>query len=377
MKIFQITQAFGGGVFFSVSNICNGLSEQGHEVTLIFSEREELPKDYQKYLRPNIKLTPLPMCTSIHPWYDLKSLAALYKIFKKNKPDVIHLHSSKAGALGRVAAWMAGLQKNTFYSPRGLAFLRKDVSSFQKALFEKIEWLLAKFGGQIIACSQSELQEVQVKVSSERAVLIENAVDMSPIPEKNYELQTQHIVIGTVGRISPQKNPREFLELAKKFNNNGVKFIWVGGGGEGEILKEFKDIGIEVTGWVTRQEVLKILGQMDIYVQTSLWEGMPLAVIEAQAAGVPTVVRNAVGNRDVVSSGENGFIVDDFPQLEKFVGQLIDNAEMRKRLGQNARSTALKRFSLDRLLSELVPLYEAACAKQAMCETNISDKKAS
>lgn len=98
----------------------------------------------------------------------------------------------------------------------------------------------------------------------------------------------------------------------------------------------------------------------NICVQTSLWEGMPITVIEAMVAGIPVVVTDVVGNRDVVAPGESGFVAQDEDELAYYVEKLVKNPVLRQEMGRCAREIAIKRFSLDRLIKELVEIYHTA-----------------
>jgi len=115
---------------------------------------------------------------------------------------------------------------------------------------------------------------------------------------------------------------------------------------------------IEVTGWLPREALMQRLSQTDVFLMPSLWEGMPLALIEAQAAGIPAVVSDVVGCRDVVVNGETGFVCKTTDELIEKTQFLINNSELRYRLGENAARLARIRFDVNRLNRELLDIYE-------------------
>src|SRR5690606_9712262 len=157
------------------------------------------------------------------------------------KPDIIHLHSSKAGVLGRIASILFPKVK-VFYTPHGYAFTREDISKFKKKLYWNIEKYVTKiFGGTTIACGDTEY-EYALNIGP--AVLVRNSV--KPITIKNEdkdELEDREVLIGTIGRISAQKNPKLFNEIARHFPD--IKFIWIG---DGELKNSLTSRNITVTG---------------------------------------------------------------------------------------------------------------------------------
>ena len=114
---------------------------------------------------------------------------------------------------------------------------------------------------------------------------------------------------------------------------------------------------MSIAGWLPRAGVYAELAMVDIFVLPSLWEGMPLALIEAQVAGLPAVVSNVVGNRDVVIDGETGFVCDSDQEFITKTRLLIDDADLRLKMGQAAREMAAKRFSVERMHREMMAVY--------------------
>ncbi len=355
MKILHVCESFAGGNFSSVTQICNGLVKCGHEVHLGFSRRPETVAHFSAYLHPDVRLHELHMVRSIDPITDVRSLLDLLALIREVNPGVIHLHSSKAGFLGRVAAFLSGRSRTVFYSPRGLSFLQQDVSRGHRKLFQCLEWGAARLGGTIIACSQGELGQVRAHIGPRRVLLIENAVDVAMVVPKKQRADGK-VRIGTAGRISAARNPKLFAALAQRLRRDEVEFVWIGGGDEQD-CRWLKDAGVRVTGWLPRQEALVHVAELDIYVQTSLWEGMPIAVIEAQVAGIPAVVTDVLGNRDIIAHGETGFIGREESEMADYLARLIEQPQTRTAFGRCARERALVRFNVERLLDELIAAY--------------------
>lgn len=356
MRVLQVCESFGGGNFSSVSQICNGLAERGHEVHLGYSRRAETPGDFATHLHPAVVLHELKMTRSISPLIDLRALFDLMALIRRLDPEVIHLHSSKAGFLGRLAAFLLGRIGTLFYSPRGLSFLQQDASPAKRRLFRWLEWGAARLGGTLVACSRGELEQIRVNIAPRSELLIENAVPVVIVPPKS-ERGDDKVRIGTAGRISAARNPALFASLAHRLTRDDVEFVWIGGGDIAD-CERLQQAGVTVSGWLPRPQALAKVSGLDIYVQTSLWEGMPIAVIEAQVAGIPAVVTDILGNRDVVRDGETGFVCRNEEEMVAQLVKLICEPKTRTVMGQQARKLALVRFSVERLFDELLEAYQ-------------------
>ena len=117
--------------------------------------------------------------------------------------------------------------------------------------------------------------------------------------------------------------------------------------------------GVEVTGLLSRKDYLDRLADFDIYLQTSLWEGMPIALMEALIAGIPAVVTDVIGNRDVVNHGESGFLAKNFVELTDYISELIENNNLRQQMGKKRPDLSLRRFNFERFVDELLTVYDA------------------
>lgn len=353
----------GGGVANIMSLLAQAQIKQGDEVIVAHSIRPDTLQDQLGDLFPlPIERQELAMVTEIRPIEDLKSLTEIITLLKRINPDVIHLHSSKAGVLGRVAARLLGLQGRVFYTPHGLSFLRQDVSRLKQALFQGIERLMGNFGGTVVACSSSEANLVRQFVGHSRVVFVENSVDVGSIPAKQYLADAGNPVqIVTSGRICYPKAPWRFAKLAMETLQSNLKFKWLG---DGELRDELQvDQGklpenLEIAGWLQRNDLYTELLKADIFVLPSLWEGMPLALIEAQVIGLPCVVTDVTGCRDVVEDGVTGFVCKDDAQLLQKLQLLAADPALRQSMGNAARSKALSRFNVQRMASEMQLVYQ-------------------
>ena len=358
LRILQLTEAFEGGIFTSLTRLATVLAERGNEVHLAYSRRPQTPADVAAQVPSNVVLHEVAMRRAIDPRADWQGFLAVRRLLRGVQPDIVHLHSSKAGVLGRAAARASGLAAHTFYSPRGLSFLQEDHSAFARSTFRAIEWMSARLGGTVVACSASERALIDRHLRPRHVALVENAVDVEAVPMRTAR-GDDSIVIGIVGRITYARNAQLFAALARRFADPRVQFLWIGGGDAAERMA-LEQAGVVVTGWMSRQEALAAMARLDIYLHPSRWEGMPVALIESQVAGLPAVATDVVGNRDVVVPGVTGYLGHDLETLAAPLRALIDDRALRERMGARAREEALPRFNLKRLGDDLERLYAAA-----------------
>lgn len=359
MKIIHITEALGGGVAHSLSQLAKAQAADGHRVIVVHSMRPDTPVDLLPVLYPApIDRMVLPMVTAINPLADMKALWQIRSLLKTENPDVIHLHSSKAGVLGRLAASLTGKRDQVFYSPRGFAFLREDVSPGKQKLFLNLERVASKLGGTVIGCSGTEADLALAEVGHARTCLVENSVDLSAVPVASGSTDGRVRVV-TSGRICYQKAPWRFRDMVVGCADLPADFVWLGDGDlRADLMLDGSLPGdMRIAGWLPRAGVYAELATADIFVLPSLWEGMPLALIEAQAAGLPAVVSDVVGNRDVVIHGETGFVCQADAELLQKTRLLIEDADLRRRMGQAAREMAAVRFSVGRMHREMMAVY--------------------
>lgn len=356
IKIVHFVEAFGGGVYTYIKDLCNFLAVHDKtsccEIHLIYSpNRVEFDKEvFQKEINSNIFLHKLEMKREIDFLNDISIVSKTRKLLKKIKPDILHLHSSKASVIGRIASLGLIDRNKIFYSPHGYAFVQKNISEKKIFLYKVIEHLMPfLFGGVTVASGNTEF-EIAKKISD--SIIIRNGVNFS-LPEKLYkERQHNTFTVGTIGRLTPQKNPKAFNEIAKAMPD--VKFLWIG---NGELRDDITADNITVTGWIkTREELLSILNEIDIYIQVSLWEGLPISLLEAMAMRKPLIVTDVVGNKDCVESGFNGYVFDEINNAVEYINILKDKV-IRFEFGNNSFEKVFKEYNINKNFSDLVNIY--------------------
>ena len=351
-RIVHVVESFGAGTLSMVSAMANCQVWAGHAVTVIHSLREETPANWRALFAEGCEFIQLPMIRAIKPAADWRAGRELRAELRRLSPDIVHLHSSKAGALGRIVS-LFYRGPRWFFSPHGLSFLQRAEGRLKNTLFLLIEKLLASIPVTFIACSPSEAEQVRTHLT-QRVLVVNNAVDMAAIIDAPGNDDV--VRIGTVGRVALARNPQFFASIAHALGKPGVEFVWIGGGdadGEAALHKA----GVKLSGWVDRSQALRQLATLDIYIQTSLWEGLPVAVIEAMAAGLPVVATHVVGNRDLVKNGENGWLANNLDEFIARLAALIENRTERQRLGQQAKDFARAHYSLETMQAALEHAY--------------------
>ena len=356
IKIVHVVEALGGGVYTYFKNLTHVLCEHPElEVTVIYSaNRTEIdPQRVATDFHPKTQLIELSMQREIRLKDDIKAFKQLRKLFKEHKPDVLHLHSSKAGILGRFAYRLSWLPKTKlFYTPHGFSFLRKDISALKRFAFWSIEFLSQKFsGGTFIACGDTECLYAK-KLGP--AVLVRNSIDLNTV-KPNLEEKNKHIKrIGTLGRITYARNPKLFNALA--LNHPKLEFIWIG---DGELKHLLTAPNITITGWFTQYASgIEALKQLDVYVQTSLWEGLPIAVLEASARKIPVLATHIIGNKDIIAPGKTGYLFKTTEEFEEVLKKLKP-LEVRQKMGINAANRTTRLFNSRVNFEKLIAIYRS------------------
>lgn len=351
MKVVHVVESFAGGVFDFLSDLTSGLPQFRH--IIIHGKKENTPENFQRYF---------PSSTMFYHWrsarreinflndcrafFELRAILALI-----DNVDVIHLHSSKAGFLGRFASRIEGVQDKVIYTPHGVSFLRKDVSKIKVGLFVFLEKLASKLGGQVICCSNSEKNEFLKHNIHADFIYSGINCDMT----QGGKRLSDNITIGTSGRITNAKNPLLFNAIAQSFNNNPkVKFIWIG---DGELKKLLTSPNIKITGWLSKDEVNSVLREIDVYLSTSLWEGLPLSVLQAMCFGKPLILHSCVGNIDLVEEKRNGFLFRTVNEAVLHIEKFIQKKDELIEMGRYSAELAAIKFSLNKMLEEYRNLY--------------------
>jgi glycosyltransferase involved in cell wall biosynthesis len=353
IKVLHVVESFSGGIIHSIANICRALDGQV-AFHILHGRRPETPGELEGLYPATVGFTLWPSAgRSIHPGRDLRALAEVRAAVETVQPDVIHAHSSKAGALVRLA-YPCG-RVPVVYSPRGYAFLQRDKGRVGRGAFWLIERLLGCLPHITVGCGLGEYTLAQ-RVSG-RAVLIPNMVDLAQFAVAAGVARDAKgpLRVAMAGGIRPQKNFPLFCQVAAAFEGRDVRFLWIGDGTLPTGV--WVPSNVEITGWLGRDAVLRAMATCHVYMQTSLWEGLPIALLEGMALGLAVLACPAVGNTELVLEGGNGHLCAD---AESFIGQLRALDRDRARLaamGAASRRLVEQQHALERIAPRWLSLY--------------------
>ncbi len=350
MKIIHVAEAFEGGIIEIIRLLSLHMPDLEH---LVVHGNRQVDMEKEKLTFPeNVKFIHWKTAKrEIGLFDDFKAFIELKKILKQNKPfEALHLYSSKAGFLGRLAGKVLGF-KNIIYSPQGASFERKDISAFKKKLFIFLEKNASALPGKIISASKSE-QKIFEDIGVQ-STCIYNGVTLDETYQKSY--QNDEFIIVNAARISEQKNPQLFNKIASAFvNQPRVKFVWIG---NGPLHNQLTSPNITVTGWVGKEEVEKHLKSASLYLSTALWEGLPLSVLEAMKFHLPLLLSNCVGNVDLVENGKNGFSYTSCDEAIQKINDYLADPHLVEIHGNGSYNLLKREFSIDKMKDKFKEIY--------------------
>lgn len=305
-------------------------------------------------------------------WSDLQAMAKIRNILQLEKPHLVHTHTPKAGILGRWAAWSARIPI-ILHTYHGFGFSESH-GRLGREFYKWAERLTAKVTTQFVAVSdQNRIKGEKYRIFQRQACrLIRSGVDFTLFSssarvklQKKMELglAPTDMIVGNVASFTPSKGLHFFLQAARKIKDQfpAVRFVIAG---DGELRPQIEQMisqlrlegSVQLLGW--RSDIPELLNAFDIFLLTSLWEGLPRVLVEAALTGLPIVASNVDGVPEVTQEGRNGFLVapGDTDAMAHRVMCLLRDHCLREQMGQNGR-LIVEDFSLEKMLCEYGSLY--------------------
>jgi glycosyltransferase involved in cell wall biosynthesis len=358
------------------------------ETLLVVGEKEGHEKSAEHLAKQlGIKfITIKGMGRSVNPASDYFAYRELKKLIKNFKPDIVHTHAAKPGAVGRLAAASEKVPVvvHTFHGHVFHSYFNLAKTKF----FINTERYLGKKSDAIIAISEQQRKELvqDFKIAPpEKFKVIPLGFDLDHFRtdqdekrkkfRKEFNLADDEIAIGIIGRLVPVKNHYLFMKAIKHVFDNTDKKVKAFIIGDGETRLDLENIAQEInisfstenspehthplvfTSW--RSDVDVINAGLDIVCLTSFNEGTPVSLIEAQAANKPIVSTRVGGIADIVVEGDTALLADvnEADKFSDYLLQLVSNDELRKKMGENSHEHVVSRFSYQRLVADMSQLY--------------------
>lgn len=351
----------GGGVLTLMETLSRRQVEHGADVSVWFLPRPETPDDnlLEDMFDSRVEMRRLDDGRSFIRRYSAL-IKAVRQAASSGEFDAIHLHSSKAGAVGRMATLFLRDRTGVLvYSPHGFAFLREDTSKLEREATRLTEMLLARHCDALVLTSDSERKLAQSQMQGSNTRLLNTGIPVERLrAAKSSREAGRPLRVGMVGRICYQKAPWRFSSVARALQGQ-AEFVWIGGGADSDIDRWIADPDVRVTGWLNAEELAKQIDELDVLLFPTLWEGMALSLMQAQAQGVPAVVSDVVGNVDTILDGRTGFVCANDDELISRLSQLLTDEELRSDMASAAIEWARESLLDTNLGSESISIYRS------------------
>jgi glycosyltransferase involved in cell wall biosynthesis len=376
-RVLMVIESSAGGTGRHVLDLCDGLIARGCEVHLVYSTGRIDAMFIERLSGlPRLRRTALRMRTGIHP-SDFAAARAVRRYLREHGPfDAIHGHSSKGGAIARLAALGTGVP--AFYTLHGLIMMDPGLAAWKRAFYLSVELGLSLRTTRIIAVSPEEQRAaVRLGLGRSRVALVPNGIGPAQLVPREQARRAigapdDAVVIGFVGRLVEQKAPEVLVRgFAAALPLAPLARLAIVGSGplEGSLRDLATSLGVaERIHWLGERDARGVLAGFDAFALSSRKEGLPYVVLEAMAAGLPVVATVSAGVEILVEPGVSGEVVprDDAAAFGDALAAVASDADRRERYGRAALERA-SRFTIDAMVDGTLAAYAAAgaCPREA------------
>ena len=365
-----------GGPALHVTYLARGLADRGYETMLVAGDVAPGEESMEFVAeQAGVDVVPLPgLSRELSPVRDALAAWRLARIIRKARPDVVHTHTAKAGAVGRLAALLSGRRPVIVHTFHGHV-LRGYFGTAGALLFRAIETALARISDRLIAVSPEVCDElVRLRVApATKFSIVRLGIELEPRVrfdgdaaevKRRHGIPAEKFVVGWFGRMTAVKRTEDLLTMLTGLRERGIDalLVLVGDGDDRSRLEQrAHDLGIAKSclflGY--QEDVASWYAVCDAVILTSANEGTPVTIIEALAAGRPVVATKVGGLPDVVDDGETGFLVRvaDTHAMAERLEILARDPARRAEMGRLGRERALKRYAVSRLVDDVDVLY--------------------
>ena len=347
MHILHVTEASAAGTLQVVRTLAADQAAGGHAVTLAYADRPDAPADLARNADAGVELVPLRWARR-SPGSQLAAGRALRRLVRERRPDVVHLHSSFAGAVGALAL---PRRVPLVYTPHGFAFARNGVSRVTAAAVRAVEAFVARRCALVGAVSEAEAELARSGLHAPRVAVVRNGIpelDGAPAPAP----ERPEPVAVAMGRISPQRRPAATARILAALAPS-ARVAWIGGASHGSD-EPVRAAGVPVTGWLPHEQALERLAEATVYVHWSEWDGQSLAILEALARDVVVVASDIAANREILGPRQ---VCADERAATQLARAALNDPALRADLLEEQRRRA-PAFGAARMAAEWLGVYE-------------------
>jgi glycosyltransferase involved in cell wall biosynthesis len=357
-----------GGPAVQVMELMNGIDNQFFDQKLYTGYCDKNEAEFLDVFPNNITINRIPgFGRRINFISDFKAFLYLLLEIKRFKPDIIHTHTAKAGLIGRLAGLVSLRKVRLIHTYHG-HLLNGYFTPMKTRLVVIAERFLALFTFKLV-CVGKQVQTDLLAAGigkTDQYVVISPGIKIGEIPDKailrsKFGITHDQIVITYLGRITSIKRPDRFSEVVINLvkSDKNILFLIVGSGDlESDLKTSLSSVAenVKFLGW--RTDIENILGATDILLLTSDNEGIPISIIQAALAGVPTVSTNVGSIKEIITNGENGFLTSSDPNdISRFLQILIRDQELRNKFGLSVKQVVTNKFSVSSFLKNYQNLY--------------------
>lgn len=368
----MVVEATAGGTARHVVELALGCHRRGLSIHLVCATSRDpaFRNALLELSRSGLEVDELDMWRELHPLRDSAAVIRLRRIIRDARPDVLHLHSSKAGALGRGAVIGLGRRSPAVvYTPHAYAFLTQ-AGIFKRWGYWCVERVLLHWTDCVVSVSQSEGRVASQLGAKGRVVIIPNGIDATRI----YPQQPKERVglrVGWLGRMAWQKNPEAAIKASFVLSRLGIDHeLLLGGDGpkRDDVLIMIRSLQAEewvrMLGFVNDTDAFH--AGIDVLLMTSRSEGLPYAGLDTMAHAVPIVGFDVPGIQDLIDHGVTGLLAppDDSGALAAHLARLARNEDTRRALGLAAQQRVRKQFQLEDQIDRLCALYQSLALRR-------------
>jgi glycosyltransferase involved in cell wall biosynthesis len=370
-RVLLVHQPIDGGVARHVADLFTGLSSYGYEPVLCGPQP---PVSLLGYLQPGDH-EPLAMQRGIAPRPDAEAVGRLVGIVRRLRPDVVHAHSSKAGAVAR-AARLANPRIPVLYTPHGYA-MAGFFDRGRRAFYREAERGLGLLTSRVLAVCEAEARLARTVTAARRVRVVHNGVE-APVARilepdaRVVELRARGPVVCTVCQLRPGKGIETLIDAWPVVTGRhpGAQLAIVGDGEmRGDLERRVGSLGVgaSVHFLGEYEDPIAVLHTADVFVLASWFEALPYAILEAMALGCSIVASDVGGIAEAITHGISGLLVParEPVKLAAALGEVVENAELRSQLGAAALSTVSARFTVDAMVRGAAGVYAEALGSRS------------